>query len=276
MGHLLWLVICLFAFHFPFNSCILASKNGYQPCARERETFLTLEASPLNNRWYEHSEHPWMQTPPSTARTPTGCPTYNSDVSFVILHTKFIQQSFKLIASRDAGMMCLLVDDVLSHPFFVSIGVGQSTIPTLPTFESWKALRRSLHQIIGCNLQVMDESRNGNRRVQRDKNMNMVGHTIYPIELAIVLLAEAIDIGIEVTLMCLNNRCRALMGTKDNMIDELGVRHSIYWMIGDPSRVGVTGVSAIRRCSLRSYLRLLSGDRVAVLNHSQRKELTVA
>ena len=127
---------------------------------------LTLEASSFSNRGYEHSEHPRRRESPSTARTPTGCPTYISDVSLVILHTKLIQQSFKLIASRDVGMVCFLVDDVLSHPFFVSIGVGQSTIPVLPTLESRKALRRSFHQIIGCNLQVVDKSRNGYRRMQ--------------------------------------------------------------------------------------------------------------
>lgn len=114
----------------------------------------TVKPSPLSNRGYERSEHPRRQTSRHIC-TLKGCPSNPSDVSFIILHTPFIQQSLQLIPSRDTSMMFFLIDEILSDRLLVSSRISQCTIPVLPTLDVRKTFRSSFHEIVGCNLQVI-------------------------------------------------------------------------------------------------------------------------
>lgn len=69
----------------------------------------TLEASSLDNRGYEHSEHP--RTPGDGRsipyRTLEGCPSIStrSDISLIILHTHFIEQQVLKLYTLDSSVM---------------------------------------------------------------------------------------------------------------------------------------------------------------------------
>lgn len=92
-------------------------KNGRN--TKRKPTFLlyvyqngrwkTLEASSLDNRGYEHSEHP--RTPGDGRsipyRTLEGCPSIStrSDISLIILHTHFIEQQVLKLYTLDSSVM---------------------------------------------------------------------------------------------------------------------------------------------------------------------------
>ena len=130
------------------------------------------------------------------------------------------------------------------------------------------------HEVVGGNLEVVDKRGYGNGGMQRNQHVDVVRHAIDAVELALVVLAKAKDIHIEVALISLGYGSRTLMGAEDDVIDEFGVCHDevlVLWIVqmGHPFRVHVGRLYAnVRGCSLRSYPRLLSGDAFSVTGES--------
>ena len=241
----------------------------------------TLKASSLSNRGYERSEHPRIERVLSTNSTPAGCPLrmVTSDVSLVVLYAALLEQGNQFVASREFVMVLLLVDNILYDPLFFCLRIGQGTIALFPFLETRETVAVRGHKVVGGNLEVVYKRGNGYRWVQRDKHVDMIWHTVDAIEFALVVLAEAKDVHVEVAFVCLVYGCCTLMGAQDNMIDELCVCHSRIDGLtvddGAPLQGAVgCAVTANRGCSLRSYPRLLSDDAfsVYVLNDVKKRK----
>ena len=233
----------------------------------------TLKASPLSNRGYEHSEHPRMERTISTYSTLTGCPLrlVTSDVLFVVVNTARLEQGNQFVAGREFAMVLLLVDNILYDPLFFCFRTGQGAIALFPFLKTRETLTIGCHKVVGGNLEVVYKRGDGYRGVQRYKHVNMVWHTIDAIEFALMVLAEAENVHVEIAFVCLVYGCCTLIGAQDNVIDELCVCHSRVDGLtvddGAPFQGAVEcGVIADRGCSLRSYPRLLSGDAFSVLS----------
>ena len=190
----------------------------------------TLEASPLGNRGYERSEHPRTRGY-SDRRTPTGCPS--SKIPIVELYPTIAQKRHQLIASRYLPMMLFLVGDIVDDTRLVGLGVGEGTIALFPFHKVREAVPVEGHEIIGGNLKVVDKGSHSNSRMQSHKQVYMVGHAIDAVKDALMVFAKAVDIHIEVALVGLGDRSRALMSAEDDVVDKFGVCHVIS-IIGAP------------------------------------------
>ena len=190
----------------------------------------TLEASPLGNRGYERSEHPRTRGY-SDRRTPTGCPS--SKIPIVVLHPTIAQDGHQLIANCYLPMMLFLVGDIVDDTRLVGLGVGEGTIALFPFHKVREAVPVEGHEIIGGNLKVVDKGSHSNSRMQSHKQVYMVGHAIDAVKDALMVFAKAVDIHIEVALVGLGDRSRALIGAEDNVVDEFSVCHAVV-VIGAP------------------------------------------
>ena len=190
----------------------------------------TLEASPLGNRGYERSEHPQTRGYVDR-RTPTGCPS--SKIPIVVLHPTIAQDGHQLIASCYLPMMLFLVGDIVDDTRFVGLGVGEGTIALFPFHKVREAVPVEGHEIIGGNLKVVDKGSHSNSGMQSHKHMYMVGHAIDAVKDTLMVFAKAVDIHIEVALVGLGDRSRALMSAEDDVVDKFGVCHVIS-IIGAP------------------------------------------
>ena len=190
----------------------------------------TLEASPLGNRGYERSEHPRTRGY-SDRRTPTGCPS--SKIPIVELYPTIAQDGHQLIASCYLPMMLFLVGDIVDDTRLVGLGVGEGTIALFPFHKVREAVPVEGHEIIGGNLKVVDKGSHSNSRMQSHKQVYMVGHAIDAVKDALMVFAKAVDIHIEVALVGLGDRSRALISAEDNVVDEFSVCHAVV-VIGAP------------------------------------------
>ena len=98
-------------------------------------------------------------------------------------------------------MVLLLIDDVLDDALLFGLAVGERAVTALPRLEHGEHVAVGPHEIARGNLQVVDEGRHGDCRVQSDAHVYVVGHAIDAVEHALVVLAEAEDVHVQVALV---------------------------------------------------------------------------
>ena len=199
---------------------------------------MTLKASPLSNRGFDRREYPRLRRRSTRPSTLTGCP--NLYIPLVVLHMALSQQSHHLVTCREFAVVLFLVDDILDNPVFICLRIGKGTIALLPFHKLREPLAIGRYKIVGGYFKVVNKRGYGDGWVESHKHVYMVGHTIDAVKYALVVFAKTIDIHIEVALVCLGNRCCALMSTEDNVVDELGICH-ISLVVRAPLQGAVSG-----------------------------------
>lgn len=91
-------------------------------------------------------------------------------------------------------MVFLLIFNVVDQPFFCFNGFCKSSVAILPAFKVGEKTF-SINKFIRGQFDVLDQSRNRNRRMYMGQNMKVIFYPIDAIEVAVFVGKEIVDVG---------------------------------------------------------------------------------
>ncbi len=95
-------------------------------------------------------------------------------------------------------MVFFLPHNVPAHPFFVHRAAGTGIVASSPSGKERELVRMSTQEFPCREFQVMHERRHRHCGWQRDQDVDVVGHAVDTDQLAVMVIAESVDEGVEV------------------------------------------------------------------------------
>ncbi len=119
-------------------------------------------------------------------------------------------------------MMLFLVFDVVHQSLLCFNGFCESRIATLPTIKLWED-PFIFDKITACQFDILDQSSRRNCGMDMRQNMQMILHSIDPIEMAVFIIEQLVDVGKKSFPLILNQGGLSVFGRKDKMVKNLCV-----------------------------------------------------
>lgn len=153
--------------------------------------------------------------------------------------------------------MKFLIAYVLYDCWTFFYAIGKSGISVAPSFKHGELVSLLLHPLGCLLLHYPHEPAYGNGRMDLHTHVNMVWHGVDAIEVAFLLVADAEDVGVQITLVSFRDSALAALGAPYDVVCEVYVCHFSRCM-GTALQAGVLESLIRGRCPRLLRYRLPS------------------
>ncbi len=149
------------------------------------------------------------------------------DESFFVVDAILLEKLHIFIFETDLLMMLFLPQYIIVYGLLLTLADGENSIRGSPTDKFWKLVFIALDEVAGGYFQVVHEIGNGSGWWNGGEEVDVVGHTIDPIHLALMVAAIAIDVGIEFTVVARGYGIGAFFYPPNDVVDEFCICHIV-------------------------------------------------
>lgn len=122
-------------------------------------------------------------------------------------------------------MMFLLIHDIVTDHLLITFTIGKGGIAISPSIEHRELVTLRLHPLRGLGLQYLDKVADSNVGTNSDEHVDVIGNATNADEFALLVFADAEDVGVKVVVISLGDSAFATLCAPNDMVIKYNVCH---------------------------------------------------